>query len=124
MSQEAFYVALLGVVVVLGDLGPELDLADRHLLLVLARLLLLLSLLVLVLGVVEHPAHGRAGLGRHLDEVEVSFLGEVEGVGDLEHAHLVALVVDQPHLGHANALVDPRHIPLRRAPVESAGDRH
>src|SRR5204862_4613533 len=48
VAQEALYVSLLGVVVVRGDLGTELDLAHGDLLLVLARLLLLLRLLVLV----------------------------------------------------------------------------
>ena len=67
-------VALLGVVVVLRDLRAELDLADRDLLLVLARRLLLLGLLVLVLRVVEHAADGRARLGRDLDEVEIALL--------------------------------------------------
>ena len=62
VAQEALDVALLGVVVVLGDLRAELDLADRDLLLVLARLLLLLRLLVLVLRVVEHAADRRLGL--------------------------------------------------------------
>ena len=37
--QEAEHVALLGLVVVLTDLGPELDLFDHDLALVLARLL-------------------------------------------------------------------------------------
>jgi len=67
VTQEAFDVTLLGVVVVLGDLGPELDLADDDLLLVLACLLELLRLLVLVLGVVQHSADGRPGLRSHLD---------------------------------------------------------
>ncbi len=85
---------LLGVVVVLGDLGAELDLADGDLLLVLARLLDLLGLLVLVLGVVEHAAHRRACLGGDLHQVEVAFLGEDERVGCLQHADLLSLVVD------------------------------
>ena len=72
--------ALLGVVVVLRDLRPELDLADVDLLLVLAGGLLLLVLLVLVLRVVQDPAHGRLGLGRHLDEVEVAVLRVAEGL--------------------------------------------
>ena len=49
---------------------------------------------------------------------------EAEGVGRLEHTDLVALVVDQANLGHANALVDPCRVALRRAPVEPAGNRH
>ena len=88
VAQEALDVVLLGVVVVLGDLRAELDLAHGDLLLVLARLLDLLGLLVLVLGVVEHAAHRRARLGSDLDEVEVALLGEDERVGCLQHADL------------------------------------
>ena len=75
VAQEALDVALLRLVVVLRDLRPELDLADRDLLLVLARLLELLGLLVLVLRVVQHAADGRARLGRDLDEVEIACPG-------------------------------------------------
>jgi hypothetical protein len=124
VAQEPLDVVLLRVVVVLGDLRAELDLADRDLLLVLLRLLDLLRLLVLVLRVVQHAAHRRARLGRDLDQVQVALLGEAERIGRLHHADLVALVVDHPDLGYANALVDPRRIPLGRAPVEPAGNRH
>ena len=124
VAQEALDVALLGVVVVLGDLRAELDLADRDLLLVLARLLLLLRLLVLVLGVVEHAADGRLGLGRHLDEVEVALLRVAQRVVDLHHADLLAVLADQANLWNADALVDPGRIALWRAPVEPTRDRH
>ena len=116
--------ALLGVVVVLGDLRAELDLADRDLLLVLARLLQLLRLLVLVLRVVEHAADGRLGLGRHLDEVEVALLGVAQRVVDLQDADLLAVLPDQADLRYPDALVDPGRIALGRAPVESTRDRH
>ncbi len=124
VAQEAFDVTLLGVVVVLGDLGAELDLADRDLLLVLARLLDLLGLLVLVLRVVQDPAHRRACLGGDLDQVQFALLGEAQRVGRLEYADLVALVVDEAHLGDADPLIDPRRVPLGRAPVEPARYRH
>jgi hypothetical protein len=91
---------------------------------VLARLLELLGLLVLVLGVVEHAADRRALPRGDLDEVEVAFLGEDERVGGLQHADLLALVVDETDLGHTDALVDPGRVPLGRAPVEPARDRH
>ena len=61
---------------------------------------------------------------RDLDQVEFPFLCEGERVGRLQDADLFALIVDQAHLGHANALVDPRRVPLRRAPVEPSGYRH
>jgi len=34
------------------------------------------------------------------------------------------LVVDQADLRYPDALVDPRRVPLGRAPVEPAGNRH
>ena len=124
VAQEALDMALLGLVVVLRDLRAELDLADRDLLLVLARLLELLGLLVLVLGVVEHAADGRARLGRDLHEVEIAFLRVAQRIGRPHDADLVSGLVDQAYLGHANAIVDPCRVPLGRAPVESARDRH
>ena len=93
-EQEALDVALLGVVVVLGDLRAELDLADRDLLLVLAGGLLLLRLLVLVLGVVEHAADRRARLGGDLDQVEVALLRVGERVGGLDDPDLLAVLAD------------------------------
>ena len=83
--------ALLGVVIVLRDLRPELDLADVDLRLVLARGLLLLDLLVLVLRVVEDAADGRLGLGSDLDEVEVPLLRDLQSLGRLHDPDLLAL---------------------------------
>ena len=122
--EEALDVALLGVVVVLGDLRAELDLADRDLLLVLARGLLLLGLLVLVLRVVEDAADGRARLGSDLDEVEVALLRVAQRLVGAHDADLLAVLADEPDLGNADALVDPGRVPLGRAPVEPARDRH
>ena len=69
-AEEATDVLHLRDVVVLVDLGPELHLLDddvRGLALGLPPALLLL---VHVAPVVHHPAHGRVGVGRHLDQVE------------------------------------------------------
>ena len=123
-EQEAADVALLGVVVVLRDLGAELDLADRDLLLVLAGRLQLLGLLVLVLRVVEHPADGRARLGRHLDEVEIALLRVGQRLGRLDDADLLAVLADEADFGNADPVVDPRQVPLWRAPVKPSGYRH
>ena len=122
--QEALDVTLLGRVVVLGDLRPELDLADGDLLLVLARGLLLLGLLVLVLRVVEDAADGRAGLGGDLDEVEVRSCAKRSASSVFMTPTCVAVLVDQADLGNADALVDPGRVPLGRAPVEPTRDRH
>ena len=116
--------ALLRVVVVLRDLRAELDLADRDLLLVLARRLLLLGLLVLVLRVVQDAGDGRPCVGRHLDEVEVALLRVAQRFVGAHDTDLTAVLTDDADLGHTDALVDPRLVPLGRAPVEPAGNRH
>ena len=115
---------LLRVVVVLGDLRAELDLTHRDLLLVLPSRLLLLRLLVLVFGVVEDPTHGRTRVRGDLDQVEISLLRVRERFGGLDNSDLLAILADEPNLGHAYALVGPRLVPLRRAPVEPSWDRH
>jgi hypothetical protein len=122
--EEADDVALLGVVVVLRDLRAELDLPHVDLRLVLARGLLLLGLLVLVLRVVEHAADRRLGLRRDLDEVEVLALRVAERLLRLHDPDLRARLVDEAHLGNADALVDAGRIAFRRLPVEPARDRH
>ncbi len=122
--EEALDVTLLGVVVVLRDLRAELDLTDRDLLLMLAGGLLLLRLLVLVLGVVEHTADGRARVGGDLDQVEVTLLRVLERVGRLHDADLVPVLADQANLGHADAVVDPGLVAFRQPPVEPTWYRH
>src|SRR4029077_9724375 len=122
--EEALDVTLLGVVVVLRDLRAELDLTNRDLLLMLAGGLELLRLLVLVLGVVEHTADGRTGLGGDLDEVEIALLRVPERVRSLHHADLAAVLADQAHFRHADTVVDPCLVTLRRAPVEPTRNRH
>ena len=108
----------------LGDLGAELDLAHGDLLLVLARLLLLLRLLVLVLRVVEHAADRRAGIGRHLDQVEIAFLRVRQRIGGLDDSDLLAVLAHEPDFRHPDPVVDPSRVPLGRAPVKPARYRH
>ena len=125
LAQEALDVALLGLVVVVGDLRPQLDLADVDLRLVLAGRLLLLLLLVLVLRVVEQAgdrrlrvrARPRPGRGRRS-------WARLQRFGGLDDAELLAVGADQAHFGHADALVDPRRVALGRTPIEPARNRH
>ena len=123
-GQEAADMALLGVVVVLRDLRPELDLPHVDLLLMATRGLLLLGLLVLVFGVVEDAAHRRACIGSHLDEVEVTLLRVGERVGSLHDSDLLTVLAYEANFRNANPVVDPSLIPLGRAPVELSRDRH
>ena len=98
--------ALLRLVVVRVDLRPELLLLDHRLLLVPPRLASLLRALVLELAVVHELADRRAGLGGHLDQVEVGLAGQAEGVLDTDDPDLLPVGADQSHLGNADALVD------------------
>ena len=106
--QEAHDVLLLGLVVVLVDLRPELDLFDLDLGLVLARELLLLSLLVLELAVVHDAADRRIGERRDLDEVEILLIGDPQSIRDREDAELAPVDADQTTPRRADALVEPR----------------
>jgi hypothetical protein len=124
VAEEALDVALLGAVVVVGDLRPQLDLADVDLLLVLAGLLGLLLLLVLVLGVVEQPADRRARVGGDLDQVEIGLAGDLQGLLGVDDTDLLAVGADQADLGNADALIDPGLVPFRGPPVESSRKRH
>ena len=124
LLQEPQHVALLRLVVVRGDLRAQLHLTYGHLLLVLARLLATLLLLVLVLRVVEHAAHRRLGSRRDLDEIEIPLARIGECIVALHYSDLLAVVTDEAHLRHPDALVDTRRVPLRRAPIEPAWDRH
>ena len=124
VAEEALDVPLLGGVVVRRDLRAELDLAYDDVLLALARLLLLLSLLVLVLRVVEHPHDWRAGLSSDLDQVEIAVLCVAKGLVGAHDTDLSSLLVDKPHLGDSDPVVDPGLIPLGRTPVETSRYRH
>ena len=124
LLEKALDVALLGHVVVVRDLRAQLDLADVDLLLVLASLLCLLLLLVLVLRVVEEARYGRPGLGSDLDQVEIALLRHLERLLGVDDADLLAVLVDQANLANADALVDPRLVPLGHPAVKTSRDRH
>src|SRR3712207_9583355 len=70
---------------------------SRYLLLVLLGRLDLLRLLVLVLRVIEDAAHWRLGVGRDLHEVELTFLGVLEGVSGRHDADLLSLLRSEEH---------------------------
>src|SRR5215211_4812634 len=124
LSQEALDMALLRLVVVVGDLRAQLDLTDVDLLLMLACRLGPLLLLVLVLRVVEQPADRRLGLLGDHDEVEIRLSRLGERLVARQNPDLLPVGADQPYLGGIDLLVDPGRVPLGRAPVEPARDRH
>ena len=87
--EEPHDVALLGGVVVRVDLGAELDLLQAGPRLLLAGLLLADVALVLVLAVVHDPAHGRIGLRRDFDEVQVQITGLTERLAGVDDPDLL-----------------------------------
>ena len=86
------------------DAQPHLLEGLRLLLLLLFSLALLE--LVLVLAVVEDPADGRDGRGRHLHEVEPLLLSQRERLEGRHHAELLTLIIDDPHLADSDHLID------------------
>src|SRR5262249_22563970 len=122
LVEETLDVALLGVVVVDSDLGPELDLLDVDLRLVLPGELGLLFLLVAVLAVIHDPRDRRIRLLGHDDEVEVVIPGVVERLVFGLDPQLRAVLADQPDAGRANVLIQrlvsrwPRRIGCEPSP--------
>jgi hypothetical protein len=74
--------------------------------LVAARFAGLLRCLVLPLAVVHELADRRAGGRSDLDEIEIGFLGETEGVTDGDDADLLTVGTDETDLGDTDPVVD------------------
>src|SRR5205823_10343374 len=106
LPEEPLDVALLRPVVMWVDLGPELDLLDDRLGLVLAGLPGLERGLVLELAVVHELADRWPCRGRDLDQVEVGLLGQPERIIQGNDPYLLAVRADEPYLGNPDALVD------------------
>ena len=104
--EESLDVAALGGVVVLIDLGAELDLLELGVCLVASRVARLHGRLVLELAVVHELAHRRAGIGCYLDQVEVGLLSQTQGVLHADNADLLAAGADETHFGNADPFVD------------------
>src|SRR5690606_13055994 len=110
LSQEAFDVLLLELIVVFVNLRPELDLLHQnHLLVLLCRPRALL-LLVLELAEVHDPAHGRDGRRRNFDEVESLGARQLQGLRRRHDAELRASFVNHADFTHTDPFVDPSPI--------------
>jgi hypothetical protein len=90
------------------DLGSELDLLELGPGLLTAGLFLADVALISVLAVVHDPTHGRIGLRRDLDQIEIHLSGPAERLGRGNHADLLAVVSDESDLGSPDPVVDPR----------------
>src|SRR5262249_19164615 len=108
----------LGLVVVNTNLWSELDLLDVNLRLVLPRGFRLLLELVAVLAVVHYARDRWIGLRSDFDQVKALALGVRKRLRGVLEPHLLALLIDQPHLLGTDCLVDPglRFRAARRLP--------
>ena len=104
--QEAHNMALLDLEVMVVDLQTEANFLDFRGALVAARLTSFDLLVVLVLAVIDELGDRRLRVGRHLDEIEVRFLCQVQCDGSRDDSHLLAVRADQTHLGDANLVVN------------------
>ena len=104
--KEAGHMALLHVEIVVVNLQAETNLLDFRGALVAASFTSLDLLVVLVLAVIDELGNRRLRVGRHLDEIEVRFLCQVQCDGSRDDSHLFAVRADQTHLGDANLVVN------------------
>ncbi len=88
------------------DLGTELNLLDDHVRLVPTGFTGLLGVLVLELPVVHELADGWLAHRGDLDQVQVGFLGELEGLPRGDDADGLAVGSDEPDLGYPDPVVD------------------
>ena len=99
--------AFLRLVVLGGDLRPELDLLDLDLRLVLPGELGLLLLLVPVLAVVHDSGDRWIRLRGDLDEVEILGVRVLACVVRLLDPDLASVLVDESYLRRPDRVVDP-----------------
>ena len=91
----------------LGHLRPQLHLLELDDVLLAPLVLLALDGLELETSVVHQPRDRRLRLRRHLDEVESLLAGDAQSGVQGNYPELVVLVIDQPHFGAADLIVDP-----------------
>src|SRR3954469_21552002 len=110
LPQEAHRVLELEVVVVLVDVGPELDLFDVDDLLLLLRLVRLLLLLVEELAEIHDPADRRHRRRRDLHQVERLLGRPAQSVLDGNDSGLAAVGFDEAYLANPDTVVDSRRL--------------
>src|SRR4030095_7900496 len=115
---KALDVLLLELVVVLVDLGPELDLLDLDHPLVLLGLARSFLLLVLILPEVHDPADGRHRGRRDLDQVESVLTCAGERLRRRHDPELLTGFVDHPDLTNPDALVGANAVITSRRAIE------
>ena len=93
---------------VTGRARRQTDGLDLDLRLVLPRLALFLGLFVGKLAVIQHPADGRVGVRRYLDQVQFRFFGDAQGIEEGQYTPIDTVMVDQAHFARPNLPIDPK----------------
>ena len=120
---EPLNVVLLELVIVLVDLGPELDLLHLDDVLVPLRFARALLLLVLILPVVHDPADRGNGRGGDLHQVEPFLSGDCQGLRRRHDAELLTRVVNHADFTDANAFVDAEPVVAAAGAIAIESDR-
>ena len=105
LFEEAEYVVLFELVVMLVHVDAELYFLDGDHLLVLLCRALLFFLFVQELAVVLNAADRRIRRGRDLYQVVSTLTGDLEGFKGLHHTKLSAVLVDYTDFAGANSLI-------------------
>lgn len=115
LLEELDEVPDLRVEVTFTDLGSELDLLDRDIRGLLARLFGLLGLLVPELAVIHDPADRRVRHRCHFDEIEIETAGQFQRVWNRCYTQLVAIGPDEADLSRPDPIIDPVLVALGRS---------
>src|SRR5688572_14788611 len=119
VREEAFDVLPLEVVIMLVDLGAELDLLHLDHALVLLRLAGSFLLLVLVFAEVHDSAHRRHGSRRDLDQVEPLLTRDGDRLRRRHDPELLAGFVDHANFTNPDALVGADTVVTSGRTIES-----
>src|SRR5207245_1815781 len=95
--QKSPNVTKFDAVIVLADIGVELEFLDLRRVLMLARLPFLPRLLISELAEVHDPTDGRLSVWRDLDQITSSVLRSSQRLVERYHSQLCPIGVDRAH---------------------------
>ena len=108
--QESLHAAHFHIVIVIVDIGAQLDFLDLDNLLLLARFVLALLFLVLVLADIEDFANRRLRIRRDLHQVQARFVGFVDGGIPVDNPKIFTARANKANGQGVDLVVDARPI--------------
>ena len=103
--QKILHVVELGLIIVVVDVDPQLDLFDLARMLMFASFPLALGLLVLELAEFGDPTYGRRRIRRHFHQIHSRLLRQPQRLAGGHDSQLFSLAADHPHFAGANLLI-------------------